>query len=80
MSPDEVKQLLESKLNNVEVQVQGEGCDFQVILIGDDLASMSPVKRQQVVYQHLNDSIASGAIHAVNMKFYNCTQWQQVQQ
>lgn len=79
MSPGEIKQLLESKLDNVDVQVQGEGCDFQVILIGDDLASMSPVKRQQMVYQHLNDSIASGAIHAVNMKFYSCEQWQQAQ-
>ncbi|RRJ83731.1 BolA family protein [Aestuariirhabdus litorea] len=76
MAPDEIKQLLESRLDGVEVQVEGEGCDFRLNLIGDELASLSPVKRQQLVYQHLNELIASGVIHAVNMKFYKREQWQ----
>ncbi|MCL6415239.1 BolA/IbaG family iron-sulfur metabolism protein [Aestuariirhabdus sp. Z084] len=75
MTPEEIKQLLESRLDGVEVQVEGEGCDFRLNLIGDELAAMRPVKRQQTVYQHLNEFIASGAIHAVNMAFFNREQW-----
>jgi acid stress-induced BolA-like protein IbaG/YrbA len=35
------------------------------------------VKKQQLIYALLNDEIASGAIHAVNMKFYTPQEWAQ---
>lgn len=75
MQGDAVKQLLEEKLDNTQVEVEGEGCNFQLNLIGDDLAALSPVKRQQQVYAVLNPWIADGSIHAVTMKFYTRTAW-----
>ena len=75
MQPEEVKSHLEANLPGTEVQVEGQGCDFQLNLISDELAALGPVKRQQQVYAHLNEWIASGAIHAVTMKFFTRAAW-----
>ncbi|MDF3934851.1 BolA family protein [Pseudomonas citronellolis] len=75
MQAIEVKNLLESKLPGTQVEVEGEGCNFQLNLISDELAGLGPVKRQQQIYAHLNEWIASGAIHAVTMKFFSRAAW-----
>lgn len=75
MQAVEVKNFLESKLPGTQVEVEGEGCNFQLNLISDELAGLSPVKRQQQIYAHLNEWIASGAIHAVTMKFFSRATW-----
>ena len=41
-----VKELLEEKLANTQVEVEGEGCNFQLNIISDELAALGPVKRQ----------------------------------
>ena len=75
MQAVEVKSLLEAKLPGTQVEVEGEGCNFQLNLISDELAALSPVKRQQQVYSHLNPWIADGSIHAVTMKFFGRAGW-----
>ncbi|RJG11888.1 BolA family transcriptional regulator [Pseudomonas cavernicola] len=75
MQAVEVKNLLEAKLSDTQVEVEGEGCNFQLNLISDELAGMSPVKRQQQIYAHLNAWIADGSIHAVTMKFFSRATW-----
>lgn len=75
MQAVEVKSLLEAKLPGTQVEVEGEGCSFQLNLISDELAALSPVKRQQQVYVHLNAWIADGSIHAVTMKFFSRAAW-----
>jgi len=76
MQPSEVKTLLESRLDDCEFLIQGEGCNFQVVAIGDAFEGLSPVKRQQMIYAALADEIASGALHAVSIKTYTPQQWQ----
>jgi acid stress-induced BolA-like protein IbaG/YrbA len=71
----EVKNLLEVALPGVQVEVEGEGCSFQLNLISDELVALSPVKRQQQIYAHLNAWIADGSIHAVTMKFFSRAAW-----
>ena len=44
-------------------------------MISDELAALSPVKRQQSIYAHLNPWIADGSIHAVTMKFFSSAAW-----
>lgn len=75
MQSVEVKNLLESKLADAQVEVEGEGCNFQLNIISDELAALGPVKRQQQVYAHLNPWIADGTIHAVTMKFFRRAEW-----
>jgi len=69
MQAAQVKALLEAQLNGARVEVAGEGCNFQVTLKSDELLALSPVKRQQRVYSHLQAWIADGSIHAVSMNF-----------
>ncbi|UTW01287.1 BolA/IbaG family iron-sulfur metabolism protein [Marinomonas rhizomae] len=70
MNAGEVKALLESSINNCEVVAKGEGCNFQVVVVTSEFEGLSTVKRQQLVYSHLQEAISSGAIHAVTMKTY----------
>lgn len=75
MQAVEVKNFLEEKLPGALVEVEGEGCNFQLNVISDELAALGPVKRQQQIYAHLNPWIADGSIHAVTMKFYSQADW-----
>jgi len=75
MHAEDVKTLLMAELPDSQVEVEGEGCNFQLNIISDELAGMSPVKRQQQVYAHLNPWIVDGSIHAVSMKFFSRAAW-----
>ena len=75
MHASEVKQLLEDKIEGAEVIVGGEGCDFTVTVVSDVFSGALPVKRQQMVYTHLNDLIAAGTIHAVTMQTFTTSEW-----
>lgn len=75
MQVSEVRNLIEQHLPDVQVEVDGEGCNFQLILISDELAALSPLKRQQQVYALLSEPIADGRIHAVTMKFFTREAW-----
>ncbi|MGQ7246934.1 BolA family protein [Halomonas sp. V046] len=76
MQPSDVKALLESRVEGCEFHIQGEGCNFQVVAVGERFGELSPVKRQQVIYSALAEEIASGALHAVSIKTYTPSQWQ----
>jgi len=76
MQAVEVKNFLEEKLPGALVEVEGEGCNFQLNVVSDELAALGPVKRQQQVYAHLNPWIADGSMHAVTMKFFSQAEWQ----
>ena len=76
MQPSEVRALLESRLEGCEFFIQGEGCNFQVTAVGDVFDGLTPVKRQQLVYGALSDEIASGALHAISIKTFTPTQWE----
>lgn len=75
MQTVEVKQLIEQQLEGCEVITAGEGCSFQVIVVGDIFVGLSSVKKQQLVYGCLNEQIANGAIHALTIKTYTPAQW-----
>ena len=75
MQAVEIKTLLEERLDDAEVIVSGEGCDFQLTVISDQFSGALPVKRQQMVYAHLNDLSADGTIHAVTMRTFTRDEW-----
>ena len=71
-----VKTLLESHLENCEVQVQGEGNHYDITAVGALFDGLRPVKKQQLVYAALSDHIADGTIHAVNIRTFTPAEWQ----
>jgi acid stress-induced BolA-like protein IbaG/YrbA len=74
----QVKHIIEQQLNGTEVIPSGEGCSFQVTVIGDLFSGLTPVKKQQLVYGCLTDQIADGTIHALGIKAYTPDQWQRI--
>ena len=67
MQGEDIRRLLEKKMS-AEVIIEGEGCDFQVIVVSSQFSGLPHLKRQQMVYTHLNEFIKSGVIHAISMK------------
>lgn len=68
MQADEIKQLLVAELTNCDVTVAVDGSHVDITVVGDVFDGLRPVKRQQLVYAVLQEPIASGVIHAVNIK------------
>ncbi len=58
----------------LEVEMAGNHCSITVV--STEFEGLGPVKRQQKIYQCLNEQIASGEIHAVNIKALTPEQWQ----
>lgn len=79
MNTEEVKALLVAGIPDAsEIQVQGDGSKFQVIVVSERFAGMRPVAKQQLVYAPLNEHIASGAIHAVSMQTLTPEEWRKI--
>jgi len=72
MNAEEIKNLLEAGIPGAEVQVQGDGSKYQVIVVSERFA------KQQLVYGPLNEHIASGAIHAVSMQTLTPEEWRKM--
>jgi acid stress-induced BolA-like protein IbaG/YrbA len=77
MNAQDVKDLLEKQLVNCETRVEVDGSHVNIIVIGDIFKGKRTVQRQQLVYAALQEEIASGVIHAVNMKTFTSEEWQQ---
>ena len=78
MNADDVRSILEQQLTDCDIKVEVDGSHVNIIVIGDVFQGKRPVQRQQIVYGALQEQIASGVIHAVNMKTYSVQEWQQL--
>jgi acid stress-induced BolA-like protein IbaG/YrbA len=76
MDAASVKGLLEAHLENCEITVEGEGSHYNILVIGDVFTGKRPVAKQQLVYAALNEQIADGSIHAVNIRTFTPQEWQ----
>jgi len=70
-----ITQLLAAELPGSEIRVEGGEGKFLVTAVGEVFAGLNAVKRQQKIYQILNQHIASGAIHAVTMRLYTAAEF-----
>jgi len=77
MNAQDVKDLLEKQLVECEIRVEVDGSHVNIVVIGDIFEGKRTVQRQQLVYAALQEQIASGVIHAVNMKTFTSEEWQQ---
>jgi len=75
MNSEDVTTLLEKALAGFQIEVDSQGSHFNVLVVGDLFKGKRAVQRQQLIYAVLNESISSGAIHAVNMKLFTPQEW-----
>ena len=76
MNSEEVKQLLEKAIDTEEVQVSANGSHYDLLIVSQVFEGLNAVKKQQIVYGVLNENIANGSIHAVNMQTLTPAEWQ----
>ena len=75
MEFEEIKSILEPHFENSHIEVSGDGSHFDLLIVSDAFEGLMPVKKQQLVYSVINDKIADGSMHAVNMKLFTQAQW-----
>ena len=68
MESSQILALLEAAFPDCTISVEGGDGKFMVSAVGDLFDGLNAVKRQQAVYDVLNEHISSGAIHAVTMR------------
>ena len=77
MAPEEVRKLLAAGIDAEKIQVDGEdGRHFDVLIVSKVFEGLRPVKKQQLVYALLNDKIADGSLHAINMRTLTPAEYQ----
>ncbi len=76
MDAEAVKALLQNHLRDCEIHVQGEGSHYDIAVIGPVFEGLRPVQKQQLVYAAMQERIADGSIHAVNIRTFTPAQWQ----
>ncbi len=76
MDPSELKSIVEAALPDCRVNADGDGRHFDLVVVGEQFEGKRTIQRQQMVFAALNEHIASGSVHAVNMKVYTPDEWQ----
>lgn len=76
MIANEVQQRIEQCIEGATAYVSGDATShFQVMVISDVFENKTRVAQQKMVYQALADYIQSGDIHAVELKTYTPSAW-----
>lgn len=75
MDLNELKSLLQGGIENATVEVDGEGSHFNILIVSDAFEGLRAVRKQQIVYALINDRIADGSMHAVNMQLFTEKEW-----
>ncbi len=68
MEAKDIKTLLQPHFSDGIIEVSVEASHVSLKITSCNFEGLSTLKRQQAVYAALNEHIASGEIHAVNMK------------
>lgn len=80
MDTKSLEKLLQEGLQASHVEVTQDGSHCHLLIVSEQFAGLRAVKQQQTVYALINDAIADGSLHAVNMTLYTPEQWAQVSQ
>ncbi|MFT6221072.1 MAG: acid stress-induced BolA-like protein IbaG/YrbA [Oceanicoccus sp.] len=70
MESEVIKSLLTEHFSDAVIEVTVEGSHVALHIVSDVFGGLNTLKRQQKVYAVLSEHIASGEIHAVNMKTF----------
>lgn len=68
MNSQTLYKILANAIPNADLKVDGGEGKYSVSVVGQVFEGLTSVKRQQFIYQFLNDYINSGEIHAVTMQ------------
>lgn len=68
MTPDTIKELIETGLPGAQVEVSGDdGVHFEATVVSDQFAGQTTIKRHRMVYGTLGEKMG-GEIHALSLR------------
>lgn len=80
MNADDLIAFLQTHYPDAFIQAANQGTKFDVRVVDESFAGKRSVQRQQAVYALVNDKIASGDIHALNIQALTPSEWEIQQQ
>ena len=79
MDPEQIKQLIEAGIADSQATVTGDGGKYEAIVVSPAFDGLSMLKEHQLVYATVNEHITSGALHALTIKAYTPSEWEEMQ-
>ena len=67
VTPEQLKEWIESGFNEAQVSVEGDGHHFEAVIIAEEFEGKSRIQRHQLVYGALGDKMKA-EVHALSMK------------
>ena len=74
MQTEDIIGLIQKAIPDAAVELSVEGNHLNVKVVSDAFEGLRAVKRQQLVYAALNELIADGTVHAVNMQTFTAAE------
>jgi acid stress-induced BolA-like protein IbaG/YrbA len=78
MDPEQIKQLIEAGIAGAQATVTGDGGKYEATVVSEAFEGLSMLKEHQLVYATVNEHIASGALHALTIKAYTPSEWEEI--
>lgn len=79
MEKTEVQARIDKAIPDADIQVEGDGCNFSVLVLSPQFGNVAPVKRQQQILACFSDLLRSGALHALTVKAHTPAEWKELQ-
>ncbi|MBS1269743.1 MAG: Acid stress protein IbaG [Gammaproteobacteria bacterium] len=74
ITPERIKQWIESGLPGSRVEIAGDGRHFQAIVLCEEFAGRTRIQQHQMVYDALGDKMEAD-IHALSLRTMTPDQW-----
>jgi acid stress-induced BolA-like protein IbaG/YrbA len=74
VTPEDIKDTIESGISCEHVAVEGDGRHFQALIVSAAFAGLSKVRQHQLVYGALGERMRE-EIHALSMQTLTPAQW-----
>lgn len=68
MSPETIREMIQAHIDDAQVVMSGEDCNFSIEVISPAFEGKSPLQRHRMVNDIFKEQFASGALHALSIK------------
>ena len=80
MNADDLIAFLQQHYPDAFIQAANQGNKFDVRVVDESFEGKRSLQRQQAIYALVNDKIANGDIHALNIQALTPSEWEIQQQ
>lgn len=79
MQPNDIKQLIETGLDNALAYVEGDGAHFTAAVVSSLFTGKNRIEKQQLVYNTVREQLLDGSLHALSISTFTPEEWQKLQ-